>query len=62
MDASTSSSHTLSVFQVPDGMTNPMTPEDLLLVRRDRPDLDERISFASTVVEELDEHPPLPSP
>jgi hypothetical protein len=30
---------------VPDGMTQPMTDEDLVLCRRDRPDLDDRITF-----------------
>ncbi len=32
-------------MDVPDGATNPMTDDDLVLCRRDRPDLDERITF-----------------
>ena len=31
---------------IPDGSTNPMTPEDLLLVRKMRPDLDEKLMYA----------------
>jgi hypothetical protein len=60
MDCSAESSHTLSVFHVPDGMTNPMTDDDLVLCRRDRPDLDERITFVGAAIEAepvTDEHP-----
>jgi hypothetical protein len=33
---------------IPDGLSNPMTSEDLKLIRRMRPDLDEMIQYATT--------------
>lgn len=55
MDPSGEASHTTSTFFVPDGATHPMTEEDLLIIRKERPDLDERISYAAPVIEEV--HP-----
>ena len=39
-------SYTLSTFPVPDGLSNPMNDNDLRLIRKDRPDLDDRICFS----------------
>ena len=36
----------VSDFSIPDGLSNPMTDSDLRLIRKDRPDLDDRIMFA----------------
>ena len=49
MDPSGEVSH----FPVPDGATHPMTEQDLLIIRKERPDLDERISYAAPIIEEV---------
>ena len=36
----------ISELTIPDGSTNPMTPDDLKIVRKMRPDLDEKLAYA----------------
>ena len=37
---------TFSDFSIPDGLSHPMNAADLRLIRKDRPDLDDRIMYA----------------